>query len=204
MQFSLKRRLNRSSVTSVAFLLVRCASETIFLLVPAHCLSASPAVTQRMNRCHTPQNGVIACHSPSRQFILLDVAHAPQIFISFCSRAAASIAKRSGGGSVPREGEGRGGGGGCSVGTCNGAEGRGRDVWALSLCMPSRSIFLCLKPPVAVVMAARGLAGAFGGCATGDEGFGSGEAKVSDDFPSRPRFIFGGEASASPLREGNR
>lgn len=109
MQFPLKRRLNRSSVTSVAFLLVRCASETIFLLVPADCLSASPAVTQRMNRCHTPQNGVIACHSPSRQFILLDVAHAPQIFISFCSRAAASIAKRSGGGSVPREGEGKGG-----------------------------------------------------------------------------------------------
>lgn len=113
MQFSLKRRLNRSSVTSVAFLLVRCASETIFLLVPADCLSASPAVTQRMNRCHTPQNGVIACHSPSRQFILLDVAHAPQIFISFCSCAAASMAKRSeGGGSVPREGEGKWGGGG--------------------------------------------------------------------------------------------
>lgn len=98
--------------------------ETIFLLVPAHCLSASPAVTQRMNRCHTPQNGVIACHSPSRQFILLDVAHAPQIFISFCSRAAASVAKRSGGGSVPREGEGKGGE--RSVGTSNGAEGRGR------------------------------------------------------------------------------
>lgn len=83
MQFSLKRSLKRSSVTSVAFLLVHCASETIFLLVPVDCLSASPAVTQRMNRCHTPQNGVIACHSPSRQFILLDVAHAPRYLYLF-------------------------------------------------------------------------------------------------------------------------
>lgn len=36
-----------------------------------------------MNRCHTPQNGVIACHSPSRQFILLDVAHAPRYLYLF-------------------------------------------------------------------------------------------------------------------------
>lgn len=56
-----------------------------------------------------------------------------------------------------------------------------------------------LKAPVALVMAVQGLGGAFRGCATGDEGFGSGEAKVSDDFPSRLRFMFGGEASASPL-----
>lgn len=48
-------------------------------------------------------------------------------------------------------------------------------------------------------MAVQGLGGAFRGCATGDEGFGSGEAKMSDDFPSRLCFIFGGEASASPL-----
>ena len=38
---------------------------------------------QRMNRCHTPQNGVIACHSPSRQFLSLDVAHAPRYLYLF-------------------------------------------------------------------------------------------------------------------------
>lgn len=83
MQVSLRSSLKRSSATSVTFLLVHCASETIFLLVPVDCLSAPPAVTQRMNRCHTPQNGVIACHSPSRQFILLDVALAPRYLYLF-------------------------------------------------------------------------------------------------------------------------
>ena len=42
-------------------------------------------------------------------------------------------------------------------------------------------------------MAVQGLGGAFRGCATGDEGFGSGEAKASDDFPSRLCLIFGGD-----------
>lgn len=51
-----------------------------------------------------------------------------------------------------------------------------------------------LKAPVALVMAVQGLGGALRGCATEDEGFRSGEAKVSDDFPSRLCFIFGGEA----------
>lgn len=83
MQLSLERTLKWSSGTSVAFILVHCVTGTIFLLVLVDRFSASPAVTRRMNRCHTPQNGVIACHSPSRQFILLDVAHAPRYLYLF-------------------------------------------------------------------------------------------------------------------------
>lgn len=54
--------------------------------------------------------------------------------------------------------------------------------------IPSRSIFPCLKPQC---LGNGRTAGAFRGCATGDEGSRSGEAKLSSDFPSRGLFILG-------------
>lgn len=55
----------------------------ICLLVPVDCFSASPAFSERINRCHTAQMVWSPVTSLHHQFVLLDVAHASRCLYLF-------------------------------------------------------------------------------------------------------------------------
>lgn len=144
MQFSLKRRLK----TLVCY---QCNISSGTLSSRDYFSSGSSGLPQRLTSRHAANESLSHsskwCDRLSQPFTsvyFIGCGSRPQIFISFYSHAAVSSTKRSGGGRALREKKERveGSGGG----TCNGVECRGRDVWALLLWMPSRSIFLCLKP----------------------------------------------------------
>ena len=168
----------------------------ICLLVPVDCFKALPSLTERINRCHSPQmvwSPVTALHISLLYWMWLTPPDI-YIFLQPCTVVSNKTKKKR----REKISEGERGGrkarqAARQVMVWNTEEGC-VELW---LGTASRSIFPCLKPQC---LGNGRTAGAFRGYGAGDEGSRSGEAKLRGDFPSRGLFILGAEeVSALPL-----
>lgn len=141
MPLPLERTPKWSAVTSVIFSLVLCVPQTVFLLVPVDRFTSRHAANESLSHS---SKWCDRLSQPFTSVYFIGCGSRPQIFISFYGCVVASVTKRSEGGRALRQK--RDGVESSGSETRNGVECRGRDVWGLLLRVPSRSIFLCLKP----------------------------------------------------------